>query len=487
MIHNEGQIIGDYLRQQNDIFTSDSFYRYLKSEGVKITKNQVLDILYSSDFVFPLINNEFITRSGVFSGRWFSFKPSKEEVKKGYFILGHRCMPFTNPEISPDNIVLIHKGQLIETEAVKFSMNLALDTYAFYGEGYSIPFIINDKSNDTVSLASIQYGLPQDIKLTAWPLNQIAKNGKFNYGDRILCKVINWEECVVQIEVLKNSIEGLSVSQEHLIREEWYSQFEQDLLQSFNKNGPTGSIEEQLSLLFLEHQAELCIRECGSIEEFIAHTKKINFAPFGVENRLWKTGSEVPFTGSWTNNAGTEALIAEVSMTLSPQIIDAYIENYIHEVKEKKSKETLEELIFKILPQEMNIPNSERNLLLLNIEKRHAILLKEYNQFLDYSIINIRKRVIELFSQCCTLLSSIGNSGIGIELFPQQELIILSQLFSHLARLLDEMENKFLRDQFPVSDVEVSLNGMEETFYDIEGTLKTALKNNKYKCFKLNN
>jgi len=80
-LNNEkiSSLITDYLKKQFDSFTVKDMYNHLRKMGAKVTKQQIADLLYSSDFVFPLINQEFITRAGVFTGRWFSFAPSKEE------------------------------------------------------------------------------------------------------------------------------------------------------------------------------------------------------------------------------------------------------------------------------------------------------------------------------------------------------------------------------------------------------------------------
>ena len=69
--------------------------------------------------------------------------------------------------------------------------------------------------------------------------------------------------------------------------------------------------------------------------------------------------------------------------------------------------------------------------------------------------------------------------------FPQQELVIIVQLFGHVVRIIEEMENFYIRDRFPFDDVQMSLDGMEETFEDIKGTLSMALEDNTYKNFTI--
>ena len=481
-------IIEEYLTEQLDVFTVDDFYKYLKSKGVKISKTDAAEILHVSEFVFSLVNNEFVTKAGVFTGRWFSFKPSREEVENGFIIIGHRCMPFVNPDVPPDAISVMSDGNVVESSAQTVSMNLAMDTFALFGEGYILPYIFNDKNNKTLALSSVQYSMPQEIQLTAWPLEKISGGEKFKYGDRILCRVINWSDGVVEMRAQNSGLSEFVISDEAVQREEWYTHFENGLLESFDRHGPASSIEEQLSFLFLENQEQLCIRNCGSIEEFLAHTTKIGFEPYGVESRIWRKGETVPYTGKW-NGVDFErgALLSDMALTLTPRVIDAILEDRIYDKKcgKKQVSDDFEEVIKKIFPNMGMISSSERRLVLLNIEKRNDILEKMYNQFSDYPIAEMRKRILGLFTRVSELFCAIGGSGVAAENFPQQELVILSQLYSHAVRLLEEVENVYMRAQFPADDVSLSLDGMEETFDDISTTLYSALECNRFKGFEL--
>ena len=478
-------IIEEYLTEQLDVFTTDDFYKHLKAHGVKVTKADASEILHVSEFVFSLVNNEFVTKAGVFTGRWFSFKPSREEVEKGYIIIGHRCMPFVNTEVPPDGICIMSEGQVIESEAHTFSMNLAMDTFALYGEGYILPYIFNDKNNTALPLSSVQYSMPQEITLTAWPLGKISGAADFKYGDRILCRVFDWAENIVEMTVLHENQDQLIISEASIKRENWYTDFENGLLQSFDKNGPCDSIEDQLALLYLENQEQLCIRECGSAEEFLKHTTKIGFSSYGVESRIWRTGESVPYVGKWNQSVPSEFIFSDMTMTFSPPVLDAYLEDFICRNQNPKEKMTFDQLADIMFPKMLHLTADERQSILLNIEKRHDIIKQNFNSFSDYGIAPIRRRILELFTHINELVCDIAGSNVSVTDFPQQELVILSQLFSHVAHLLEDVENLVLREQFPVDDVALSLDGMEETFEDIVYTLKSALEKNKYKGFGL--
>lgn len=481
---NSSFIIDEFLSTYLNVFSVEDFCKFVKSKGERISKTQGNDILNTSEMVFSLINEEYITRAGVFTGRWFSIKPTKEEIRKGHIILGHRCMPFINPEIAPDKIKLRVGKKIIHTEPVEFSMNLAMDVFALFGEGYVIPYVFNDSANTKLNISSVQYSMPNEITLTAWSLKEIAGKKEFKYGDRLLCRVVDWNNDIVEVSVLKAEASD-TISKADIQREEWYSIFENGLLSSFEKNGPAMSIEEQLAFLFLENQKELCVENCGSAEEFLQHTKKIGFSSYGVESRIWRTGETVPYIGPWNADVSTESFFSNISMCFAPQIIDSYLFNYYYEKEKNHTKQTIEELVNVIFPSTLKMSQNERKLVLLNIEKRSDTIKKVYNQFTEYKIAPVRNRVITLFSQVSTLLCSIGCSGLKLEVFPQQELIILTQLFNHMVRIIEEMENVYIRDSFPIDDVMLSLDGMEDTFDDISVTLTNSLEVNTYKNIKI--
>jgi hypothetical protein len=478
-------LLESYFSSQLGIFKVEDLCKYLRGKGVRITKTQAMDLLNNSSMVFALVDDMYITRAGVFTGRYFSFKPTKEEVQKGYVILGHRCMPFINPDTPPDRIVLVSSGDVVLPEPVTFSMNLAMDVFALYGEGYIIPYILNDNANESVSIASLKYNMPSEVTLTAWPLNKLTGKGKkFRYGDRILCSIMDWENNMVRVSV-QHTGSADSLSAADMEREEWYYVFENGLLDSFQKSGPTSSIEEQLAFLFLENQRELCTENCGSAEEFLQHTKKIGFSPYGVESRIWRTGENVPYIGPWNEEYSSEALFSEMSVIFTPEIVNCYLKNRIYESQHLKKEQTLEELCHKIFPPAFKMTAAEFKLILLNIEKCNAIISESYNQFAEYKIAPVRNRVIALFSDIVSLLSAIGNSGLKLKIFPQQELVILTQLFSHSYRIIEDMEDIYSAEHFPVDDISLSLEGMEETFDDIGETLRHSLEVNTYNNIKI--
>ena len=119
------------------------------------------------------------------------------------------------------------------------------------------------------------------------------------------------------------------------------------------------------------------------------------------------------------------------------------------------------------------------------LKKRKEIIEKNYNQFIDYPVAEIRKRGLDIYIKISSLAFELAFSGIGASKFPQDELIILSQLFSHCVKLIEQLEIPSLFGNFPIDDMYMSIQGMEFTFEDIENSLKNSLKNLRYKSFSV--
>ena len=221
------------------------------------------------------------------------------------------------------------------------------------------------------------------------------------------------------------------------------------------------------------------------MEEFIVNSKKIKFQPYGLESRLWKNDSEVPYVGSWNIQARNELIMSEIAMMFTPFVIDAFIENQLYQQERGKEIQPLEKVIESIFPNILTEGSFEWRFVLLNLEKRFDILKKSYNSFRDFPVAEIRKHCIDLFSQVSQLLCEIGSSEVPVETFPQQELVVLTQLYGHLVRMIEEVENQLVRDSLPVEEISMSLEGMEETFYEICDVLKKTVETNRLKGFEI--
>ena len=116
---------------------------------------------------------------------------------------------------------------------------------------------------------------------------------------------------------------------------------------------------------------------------------------------------------------------------------------------------------------------------------RSAILRKHYNWFADFAIGPLRHQALELYSKVEDLVYEIEAVSDQLEMFPQQELAILAQLFVHIRRILELFaSNEDCGDEENTA-LRMSLEGMEYNFDEIKGQLKSAIDRSQAGKFKV--
>ena len=95
---------------------------------------------------------------------------------------------------------------------------------------------------------------------------------------------------------------------------------------------------------------------------------------------------------------------------------------------------------------------------------------------MEYSFTDLERQINGIMaSNKIYIFDSTLRDGEKIERFPQQELVILSQLFAHAARILDMLSNENECKDDDRDALKLSLEGMEMNFEDICPELRNAL------------
>ena len=264
--------------------------------------------------------------------------------------------------------------------------------------------------------------------------------------------------------------------------------FENLLLDSFNTIGPCSSIEEQLADVFFENRKTLCVPYCGSVEEYLnKNAKKVGIEYFGVETRLWNKGKQVPAVGKWNElqmefvgKAAAKMNVQKSSFYMIPDFVfDQYILDMFYSKSEDKNS-----LVKKIYPQEINFSQEELKSINLHLEERNAILRRDYNWFADQTLGNVRQQALDLYTKVSFLVYEIDTSNVDLKNYPQQELVILSQLYSHLTRILESVASDNSVEEESEA-ILLSLDGMRMNFEDIADELRYAVSEQKRNQFKI--
>ena len=465
-------IIEHFFRTFLDPFSPREFTMLLSRVGLKSSIEESKLFLENHPLVFPLVEGLFITRAAAFTNKLFSFKPTKKEFDKGILIAGCRTMPFTDPEVLSCELTFRFGRMPLERKTAEFDSGTALDFFELCGEEFAVQFIGADPANKDINLYETDFMLPNKVNMSGFSLDSLIKEDGLKYGDRIFCKVTDWDEGIVDIAGIVGRDEPFTVTAKDVEREKWYSTLEEKMLKTFDTVGPCSSIEEQLAIVFGQFSSELCVPSCGSLEEFFKRTKKIDFETFGVETRLWRKGEKVPAIGDW-NRMYTPAhydkdFIENVVGVdeLPESLVNVFLKDHIY-----SNTGDLQKTIEKMYPYFYKLPEEKRESMLLHLKHRHDILRRKYNKFTDSEIRVLRHKAVELYCKVFELLCAIDTCGGELEDFPQQPLVILSQIYGHVCQILELTETDTAAVVRECNEIMLSIEGMEFNFEEISGLL----------------
>ncbi len=480
-------LLEQFFATHLSVFSVKEIEYFLGRFHIDASKEEIIDFIRDSGLVFSISNGYYISRAGAFTGEIFSIKPTNFEFDSDIIIQGDRCMPFVNPDLSSDSLIFFINGIRLKKKAVLFDSDEAIDKFLLYGEEYAPQYIAADPANEGLSVMAVSGELSNSVRLTGLDMSILKKRFSFERGDRLVCTVKDWKKGIVEFFVLHDSQNRFDVGEIGDKRLEWYRNLEKYLLESFDSTGPCASIEEQLASVFFNHREDLCIPECGSVEEYLAKgSRKIAIENFGVETRLWYKGISAPAIGKWN-----KAVLRKISKNLHANSEDDLYYNFPREILDQavldmyyQHKKNLDELFSSLFPDDYIFHKGERELVMLHLSERNAAFENCYNWFADQHSGPIRHQSLELFKKVNTLLYKIDACDGDLNEFPQQELVILTQLYSHLLNILSYSYTD--KDVENDSDaILISIDGMKWNFEDIEEILLGAIDENNCNRFKV--
>ena len=477
-----------FLRTYCKLFTARDMGKYLSEMGIHASSRETESFLETHPLVFPLEKNYYITRAGAFTGELFSIKPTASEFAKGVFIAGDRCLPFVDSEMLSEALDFYIGGVKLPKKVAQFDSDEAIDMFILFGEEYAPQYIAADPANKDLDLVDHEFALPVAVNLTGVDISLLKEKYGFSKDDRLLCHVVDWDKGRIDIEIAHDSPKGDPFNKGMLgeLRLRWYSTLEKLLLEGFDRLGPCGTIEEQLADVIFEHRVELCVPECGSLEEYVrSHAKKVAMEYFGVETRLWKKGEDVPAVGKWNELqlqiAGQAASHIDLTKDFFYTMPDFVVDEYIRDMLFRR-EENVDALFERMFPEEYRLTGVEKKYMLLHLTERNGILRHDYNWFADQTSGPVRQRALSLYGKVALLVYQIDCTGNSLEKYPQQELVILSQLYSNITRILESVaRNDHIEED--ADAIMMSLEGMEFNFEDIYDELEYAVEKQRTKKF----
>ncbi|MCH5291931.1 MAG: hypothetical protein J1D88_09300 [Treponema sp.] len=478
----------EFLRNFRDVFSVRDMNSFLNSCGIRSSSRETASFLDSHPLVFPLEGGMYITRAGAFTDRLFSIKPTAREVEQGAFVPAGRCLPFVDSEMTGAALSFSVAGHKLPAKIVNLDSDFAIDLYILYGEEYAPQYIAADPANADLDMVRRDFELPATVRLTGIDISYLVEHCGFALGDRLLCRVTDWNSGAISCQVVHESHDRFGTSDAAEQRRNWYVRLEEMLLQSFSRLGPCATMEEQVANVFFEHRNELCTALCGSLDEYFASCmRKVAITSFGVETRLWKKGVQIPAVGEWNRN-DLDSMYSHLS--ISPRnaatlytFPDFVLDEYILDMLYRRSTD-FEALFMRMYAEHCPLNQSQKKKLLLHLNERHGIIASTYNWFADQGEGSVRQDALELYGKVALLVYKIDSAGFPLEKYPQQELIILSQLYSHITRMIEQFaDGMFVEEE--ADTLRLSIEGMRWNYEDIAESLEQAVRRQHISSFKV--
>ncbi|MDR1058741.1 MAG: hypothetical protein LBL43_04255, partial [Treponema sp.] len=90
-----------------------AYIRMIEPKQIGRLSIEIAAFINSRNIAFPLGNKKWVSRRGCFEPASFVIGPSRLELLNGILIPGHRCAPFANPELLPQEYVFYWRGSPI--------------------------------------------------------------------------------------------------------------------------------------------------------------------------------------------------------------------------------------------------------------------------------------------------------------------------------------------------------------------------------------
>jgi hypothetical protein len=304
-------------------------------------------------------------------------------------------------------------------------------------------------------------------------MRNLYRESSFVPGDRFVVRTIDWKEGIFELERVSEA----AWPQTDLYA--WLEAAEGGFEDSFALLGPGSSTEEQIAYAYWYGGKRMRNVPAYSLEEFLyKRTDRIETAAYGIETRFWYAGKEIPDSKELEGvlSLPDRTVLEEILIGEKIPITEYVIQSYVRDALFRKD-EDVSHIIERIVPRAIHLAKDKQRILELYI----CDALKEYKgSYIDFTeqvMGPIRQRVGELHTAVIELTARLQKGDIDQNWLPRHTFIVLSQIQSHAAGLLEDLDSDDAPPESELEAMDNSLDSMIETYEDIKELIDDALNN----------
>ncbi|MDR2069074.1 MAG: plasmid pRiA4b ORF-3 family protein [Spirochaetaceae bacterium] len=474
MTENQEDALYDFLENITEPFTLEDVMVFVRM--VDFSKNahlagEIASFIDSQNVAFRLGKNQWVSRRGCFEPVRFVISPTRSELLNGILIPGHRCIPFANPALLPQEYSFYWKGSSIPYTTTEGPPDEFYPYYTIFGEEYAPQYVARDNPENETAFNSDPYDDPPDVSIQTLDMRNIYRETSFVPGDRFVARTMDWK---------KGEFELVRVGKDEWSQADlfsWFEAAEGGFEDSFSFLGPGMSTEEQIAHAYWYGGKRMREVPAYALEEFLyERTDRIETVAYGIETRFWYAGKEIPDRKNPGNTqvpfdqTPLEKLLSQWGIPISEYVVQSYVRDALF-----RNDADLPRLIERIVPPSVMMDEYSWNYLAHYVGEVFAEFSGSYSLFSDSAMGPIRQRMGELHTAVIDLIARLHKGDIDISWLPKHTYIILSQIQDHAAGVLEDMDADEAPPAAELEAMDNSLDSMIEAYEDMKELIEEAL------------
>ncbi|AEF86444.1 conserved hypothetical protein [Treponema primitia ZAS-2] len=471
----------DFLENNRDPFTLEEvtgFVRLLAFYKHDHLGEEIASFIDSQNIAFKLGPERWVSRRGCFEPLRFVISPTRSELLNGTLIPGHRCVPFANPMLMPQEYSFFYKGRQIPFTTLEGEPEEFYPYYTIFGEEYAPQYVARDNPSNESAFNSDPYEDPPDVSIQTLDMRNLYRELSFVPGDRFVVKTRDWKEGSFELErVGKDEWSKVDLYA-------WLEAAEGGFEDSFNFLGPGSSTEEQIAYAYWYGGKRMRDVPAYSMEDFLyEQTDRIETTPYGIETRFWFAGREIPdlkrLEGIMDppDRSPDPFELNLVEKTLNRNgipVSEDVVKSYILDALFRRDKD-ISALLERIVPPSVALGKGDRD----SLEEYLVGMVKHighyYSPFKDAPIGAIRQRMGELHTAVIDLAARLCKGDLDPSWLPKHTFIILSQIQGHASGVMEDLDTDESPPEDELDAMDNSLDSMIETYEDMKDLIEDAL------------
>ena len=482
MTINQEDALYDFLENVTEPFTLDdicAFVRLVEPKRSNHLNAETASFIETRHMAFPMEGKKWISRRGAFENIRFVINPSRLEIANGILIPGHRCIPFANPALLPQEYRFRWKRNDIPVTTTESPPEDFYPFYTLYGEEYAPQYIARDNPENEASFNSDPFEDPPEVSIHTLDMRNIYLESSFVPGDHFAVTTLNWKEGIFELEKI-----GKTEWTEAELNA-WLTVAEEGFRSSFSYLGPGSSTEEQIAYAYWLGGERMRSLPAHTLEDFLYEiTDHIETVPYGIETRFWYAGKDIPDrkdlegVRSLPDRTVIEEILYRKGVPISEYVVQSFVRDALYRGEEVSDYPDLfDRIIDRIIPPSAGLNGRDKEYLADYVLEVVREFEENYSRFADNAMGPIRQRVGELHTAVTELAVKLQKSDMEPSWLPKHTFIVLSQIQGHAASILEDLDTDEAPPQAELDAMDNSIDSMIETYEDVRDLINEAMNN----------